>query len=189
MSSADEGEGCVSSPPPTLAGRIERLFAVHRPPYAPDRPWRNNEVVAACRADGRELSESHLSELRRGIKRNPTMKTLEALAWFFKIRVGYFVDSEVALEVEAELERRSASLDARLKEQRDALEAERSAALELQKAIRDSGVTKAAHRGLPGGARQRAQMMRALAQALLDPTDSEGPTDDSRGPAETETSE
>jgi len=164
---------------PTLAERLERLFAVSRPPHAPERPWRNNEVVAACKADGRELSESHLSELRRGVKRNPTMRTLEALAWFFGVRVGYFVDPEVAEEVERELDERASRLAAKVDEERRAQEEERAAALALQQAIRESGVTKAAHRAGGGrDRRQRASMMRALARALLEDEDGDvGPAE------------
>ncbi|MEK6443859.1 hypothetical protein [Pseudonocardia sp. T1-2H] len=164
----------ASGAPQTLATRLERLFEVHRPPHAPARRWRNNEVVAACRADGRELSESHLSELRRGVKRNPTMKTLEALAWFFDIRVGYFVDPEVAEEVERELDKRASHLESKLEADQKAQEDERQAALELQRALRTSGVTKTAHRGVAGEGvdrRERASMMRALARALLDDDD------------------
>jgi transcriptional regulator with XRE-family HTH domain len=154
---------------PTLAERLDRLFEVSRPPHAPERCWRNNEVVAACKADGRELSESHLSELRRGIKRNPTMRTLEALAWFFDVRVGYFVDPDVAREVERELDERAARLASKVEEERRAQEEERDAALALQKAIRESGVTKTAHRAGDGrNRRQRASMMRALARALIE---------------------
>ncbi|MCF7547362.1 hypothetical protein [Pseudonocardia sp. WMMC193] len=162
----------------TLAQRLERLFDVNRPPHAPQRPWRNNEVVAACRAEGREISESHLSELRRGVKRNPTMRTLEALSWFFDVRIGYFVDPDVAEQVDRELDERAAQLESHIAAERAAQEEERAAALELQKALRASGVTKAAHRGASGGgadSRERASMMRALARALLD--DDEGAAD------------
>lgn len=101
----------MASPPPTLSGRIERLFEVSRPPHAPDRMWRNSEVVAACRAAGLDLSESHLSELRRGIKSNPTRKTLDALAWFFEVRVGWFLDDELAMEIEQQLIERAERLE------------------------------------------------------------------------------
>jgi transcriptional regulator with XRE-family HTH domain len=164
----------TSGEPRTLAERLERLFDVHRPPHAPERRWRNNEVVAACRADGRELSESHLSELRRGVKRNPTMRTLEALSWFFDVRTGYFVDSDVAAQVERELDERAATLENRLVAEREAQDEERAAAVELQQALRASGVTKTAHRGVSGSdveRRERVSMMRALARALRDDED------------------
>jgi hypothetical protein len=102
------------------------------------------------------------------------MKTLEALAWFFDIRVGYFVDPEVAEEVERELDKRASHLESKLEADRKAQEDERQAALELQRALRTSGVTKTAHRGVAGEGvdrRERASMMRALARALLDDDD------------------
>ncbi|GAY12566.1 hypothetical protein TOK_1054 [Pseudonocardia sp. N23] len=97
------------------------------------------------------------------------MRTLDALAWFFDVRVGYFVDPDVAREVERELDERAARLASKVEEERRAQEEERDAALALQKAIRESGVTKAAHRAGDGrNRRQRASMMRALARALIE---------------------
>ena len=169
VSDMDEGEvGRMASPPTTLSGRIERLFAVSRPPHAPDRMWRNSEVVAACRTAGRDLSESHLSELRRGVKSNPTTKTLEALAWFFEVRVGWFIDDELAKTIEQQLIERAERSDQLIAEAKEAQKQEREAALELQRALRHSGVTRVAHRGAGGNPRERANMMRALARALLE---------------------
>lgn len=171
----EKDEGAASgSLPTTLAGRIERVFQVSRPPKAPHRPWQNKEVVAACRAAGHELSESHLSELRRGIKTNPTARTLEALGWFFGVRSAYFIDDEVAAQAEPQLKTRSAELAAKLVEVEEGERAEREAALELQQALKASGVTRTAHRGGSGNAHERAKMMRALAKALLDDDEQPG---------------
>lgn len=158
------------SPPPSLQGRINRLFDVIRPPRALDRPYHNKEVVAACKQSGRDISESHLSELRRGIKENPTLRILEALAWFFNVRVGYFTDPATAAEVEVELAVEESQLQAKLEAQREAQQDLAEAALELQRAIRTSGVTKTAHRATTGSAdaRERAAMMRALARIILE---------------------
>lgn len=164
--------GPTPGAPSSLAARIERLFEVNRPSQHPERQWRNSEVVAACRANGRDMSESHLSELRRGIKANPTTKTLDALAWFFGVRTGYLIDDDVA-EDEGELDRRAEKLAATLAEQEEIRAQEREAAHELQKALRVSGVTKLAHRGSSGSSRERAAMMRALAKALLDDPDAD----------------
>ncbi|WP_308820040.1 hypothetical protein [Pseudonocardia alni] len=165
----EKGNGVAGeSLPRTLADRIDRVFQVSRPPSAPNRPWRNKEVVAACRAAGYELSESHLSELRRGIKTNPTARTLEALGWFFGVRSAYFIDDEVAAQAEPQLAARSAELAVKLAEMEEGERAEREAALELQQALKASGVTRTAHRGGSANAQERAKMMRALARALLD---------------------
>lgn len=156
--------------PETLGGRINRLFDVMRPPETPTRPWTNREVVVACRGHGLELSESHLSELRRGVKTNPTMRTISALAWFFDVRTGYFTDPAVAIEVEQDLARRHAELQAALDAERSAQQDVLEASKELQQAMRASGVLKVSHRGVRNvaAAREQASMMRALAQALLE---------------------
>jgi transcriptional regulator with XRE-family HTH domain len=159
--------------PSVLKDRIERLFEITRPAASPNRRWRNSEVVAACRSQGYDLSESHLSELRRGVKSNPTMKTLNALAWFFGVRVGYFVDEWVGAETEDELLKRERDLAAALSEAREIESLEREAARDLQRALRESGVTKVAHRGSAGSTRERAKMMQALAKALSDESDDE----------------
>lgn len=151
--------------PSTLTDKLARLFAVLRPPDEPHRPWRNNEVVAACRGAGREMSESHLSELRRGIKQNPTPRVLATLAWFFDVPVGYFTDPDVAAEVEMQLAAREAAL---LTEQ-DAAQEAAAAQQELQGTLQRMGVKKMAHRGVGAATnRERAAMMRRLNAALLE---------------------
>jgi 3-hydroxyisobutyrate dehydrogenase-like beta-hydroxyacid dehydrogenase len=129
--------------------------------------------VAACKDSGRDISESHLSELRRGVKENPTLRILEALSWFFQVRVGYFTDPDTAAAVEVELAVREAQLRAKQESQRDAQLDMVQAARELQAAIRTSGVTKTAHRATAAGAdaRERAAMMRALARIILEDDD------------------
>ena len=65
------------------------------------------------RARGTDLSASHLSELRRGIKTNPTLRVLQGLADFFQVRVSYFFDDSTAVDQTlAELELRVAMRDA-----------------------------------------------------------------------------
>ena len=181
-------------PPASLSGRIDRLFAVNHPPEEPHRPYRNREILDACKAKVREMttrqpdeaaqfteiSESHLSELRRGIK-NPSRRTLRTLAAVFDVPVQYldFSDPAVAEEVEIVLAVREAELPARLEtEQRDQEEL-RAAARKLQQAIRTSGVTGMAHRATRGGMdpRQKAAMMRALADVILDDEDDEDDLD------------
>jgi len=154
----------------SLHGRINRLFEVNHHPADPEREYKNREVVEACRADGRDMSESHLSELRRGVKTNPTLRVLDNLAWFFQVRSGYFTDPQAAAEVELELAVREARLNAKLKADREAREDLAAAARELQQAIRSSGVTKTAHRATSTrmDSREQAAMMRALAQVIRD---------------------
>ncbi len=99
----------------SIAERLNRLFAAVRPAGV-DREYQGKEVVAAIRGAGGEMSESYLSELRRGIKPNPTIRHLDGLADFFGVRLGYFTDDLVAEEVEAELELRVAMRKADVKD-------------------------------------------------------------------------
>lgn len=155
--------------PMTLSDRLNRLFEVRRPVDAPERAYTNREVVTASKAAGFELSESHLSELRRGVKQNPTLRTLQVVAAFFQVPVGYFTDAEIPAEVDRELTEQAERLATTLAANAAAQDELRAATLELQQAMRESGVTKTAHRGMVDArtAREQASMMRALARALV----------------------
>ena len=100
----------------TVADKINHLFDVVRPDGG-GREYTGREVVAEIVDRGGELSASHLSELRRGIKTNPTLRVLDGLARFFDVRVAYFTDDPRAVEeVEAELELRAAMRDAQVQD-------------------------------------------------------------------------
>ncbi|MFC0107490.1 hypothetical protein [Kibdelosporangium aridum] len=175
----DEQPHAAAQPPGSLGAQLNRLFEVLRPAGSPDRTFTNREVVTACRAEGWDLSESHLSELRRGVKQNPTLRTLKAVAWFFDVPVGYFTDPAVTAEVERGLVEREQRLHEQLAESRQAQDELRNAAKELQEALRASGVTRTARRDAAGNARtarEQASMMRALAKALVDDDDEDDGT-------------
>lgn len=100
----------------TVADKINHLFDVVRPDGG-SREYTGREVVAEIADRGGELSASHLSELRRGIKTNPTLRVLDGLARFFDVRVAYFTDDARAVEeVEAELALRAAMRDAQVQD-------------------------------------------------------------------------
>lgn len=100
----------------SLAAKLDHLFAVVRSPCG-GREYTGREVVAAVNAAGTDLSASHLSELRRGVKTNPTVRVLEGLAAFFGVRTAYLLDDPQAVEeVEAELELRRAMADTRVRD-------------------------------------------------------------------------
>lgn len=167
----DQGlQGGAPTPPPTLQGRINRLFEVCRPPGEPAREYQNKEVAAAVRAAGREISESHLSELRRGVRDNPTVRVLDTLAWFFEVRPGYFIDPQAAAEVEVELAAKEGQLRAELQAQAEVDELER----ELRDAMARSGVTGVARRTGGMTSRDRAKMMRLLIDVLRQDASEEG---------------
>lgn len=106
----------ASGPRNTIADKINYLFRVVRPP-GEDREYTGREVVAAISAAGGKISASHLSELRRGVKSNPTVRVLDGLAQFFGVRVAYFVDDQgIVEEVESELELRAAMRDAQVRD-------------------------------------------------------------------------
>jgi transcriptional regulator with XRE-family HTH domain len=166
----------MSDRPDSLSAQLNRLFEALRPPDSPERAFTNREVVTACRAEGWDMSESHLSELRRGVKQNPTLRTLKAVAWFFDVPVGYFTDPEVTAEVDRTLAERERRLRQQLDESRAAQDELRNAAKELQDALRASGVTRTARRDAAGNARtarEQASMMRALAKALVEDDEDE----------------
>lgn len=102
---SDVATDAVSS----FATRLQRLFTTCVEPTS-GRPWRNSEIVRRCSTLGHELSESHLSELRRGIKNNPTVHTVSGLAKAFGVPLGYFTDSHVFATVDARLTDRLAVL-------------------------------------------------------------------------------
>ncbi|GAA3438548.1 helix-turn-helix domain-containing protein [Kutzneria kofuensis] len=156
-----------------LSDRLNRLFDVRRPADSPEHAYTNREVVTGCKAAGFELSESHLSELRRGVKQNPTLRTLQAIASFFQVQVGYFTDAVIPADIDRELTAQADRLAKTLAANQAAQDELRAATQELQQAMRDSGVTKMAHRGMVDArtAREQASMMRALAKALIDVDD------------------
>lgn len=53
---------------------------------------------------GGHVSPSLLSMLRSGKRRNPSMKTLEAIAVFFGVPMTYFFDDEVVVQLDKQFE-------------------------------------------------------------------------------------
>lgn len=101
----------------TFADRINYLFATHRPDDAEEQEYTGKYVVGALRAATTDISESHLSELRRGIKTNPTLRVLEGLAKFFDVRVGFLLgDPDATREVMSRVELRRAMRDAEVRD-------------------------------------------------------------------------
>jgi transcriptional regulator with XRE-family HTH domain len=86
----------------SLADRLDHLFATVHP--AGRGPYSNEEVAAAIREQGGEISGTYIWQLRKGKKDNPTKKHLEALAGFFGVPVVYFFEAAAARQVGAELE-------------------------------------------------------------------------------------
>lgn len=80
-----------TGPGDTFKDRLNYLFETQRD--ANGAPFTNRAVLAAINESGREarFSAGYLSELRRGIKDNPTIKHVEALAGVFGVDPSYFL--------------------------------------------------------------------------------------------------
>ncbi|WP_224392850.1 helix-turn-helix domain-containing protein [Pseudonocardia sp. ICBG1293] len=99
-----------------LTARLNYLFE-HVRPEGEDRRYSGRELVAAVNEADVELSESYLSQLRRGMTGNPTLRVLKGIADFFGVRVGYLLDDPEAVRaVEAQISLRAAMRDAQVQD-------------------------------------------------------------------------
>ncbi len=100
----DAARGGTAVPgPATVAARLDRLFTMVTRPDGSEFSYREvAEAIAA--AGGPTISASYIWQLRTGGKDNPTKKHMEALATFFGVPAGYFLQAEAEAEaVEAEV--------------------------------------------------------------------------------------
>jgi tetratricopeptide (TPR) repeat protein/transcriptional regulator with XRE-family HTH domain len=92
------GEEC---PPATsLAAKIDRLFRTTHPPGSTGEYTYEQVAAAIAERGGPTISASYLYLLRRGLRDNPTKRHLEALAGFFGVPAGYFLDTADPAEAE-----------------------------------------------------------------------------------------
>ncbi|WUI04128.1 helix-turn-helix domain-containing protein [Spirillospora sp. NBC_00431] len=91
------------SPCSRLAEKIEWLIDHMWPPDI-ELVTSDAEIakVVALRT-GEEISRSTIWKLRTGRQPNPTLRTLNAIATFFKVPIGYFGDDGTAEAVEDQL--------------------------------------------------------------------------------------
>ncbi|MBB5083945.1 helix-turn-helix domain-containing protein [Nonomuraea endophytica] len=73
----------------SFADKLNLLFETVRPRDA-HREYTNSEVAAAT-----DVSASYIGYLRKGVRDNPSVETIQALARFFEVRPSYFVDEDV----------------------------------------------------------------------------------------------
>lgn len=98
-------------PARTLAEKLDRLFRTMHPRHRGEYSYK--EVADAIAASGGPtISATYLWELRTGRKDNPTVRHVEALAQFFGVPPAYFLDEEVAGQIDTELELLRALRDA-----------------------------------------------------------------------------
>jgi transcriptional regulator with XRE-family HTH domain len=83
----------------SLGEKIEWLIQNMWPPGAPPPKTNADAAAAITRATGEEMSSTSIWKLRTGRGDNPTLKTLTALASFFKVPIGYFGEGEEAESV------------------------------------------------------------------------------------------
>ncbi|MGK5546584.1 helix-turn-helix domain-containing protein [Streptomyces sp. URMC 127] len=91
----------MSSGPNALADRLNHLFRTVHPRGR--RPYSNEEVAEAIRAEGGDISRQYIAYLRNGQRNNPRLHHLKALAKFFGVNAGYFFDDDEAARTDAKL--------------------------------------------------------------------------------------
>lgn len=85
-----------------LASRLSKLFEVMR--KAGTAPLSNAAAAAAItKKTGVSISPAYLWQLRSGVKRNPTVAHLRAIAEFFGVPASYLIDRNTDPAIEAQL--------------------------------------------------------------------------------------
>jgi transcriptional regulator with XRE-family HTH domain len=122
-----------------LAAKLNRLVGTVHP--AGRGPYTNEEIAAAVRADGVDLTHSAVSAWRRGTRDNPSFRHLAALAKFFGVPVAYFCDDAESARVDEQLDLVAAWRDAQVRaiamRAGELSEAGRAALLEMAIRVRD----------------------------------------------------
>ncbi|MEZ0351035.1 helix-turn-helix domain-containing protein [Mycobacterium sp. pR1184] len=93
-------EGQVSTT--DLADKLNKLFEVM---HSPSEPVLSNAAAAEAITEktGVSISPAYLWQLRSGLKTNPTVAHLRAIAEFFGVSASYLIDAEVDEHLEAQL--------------------------------------------------------------------------------------
>ena len=88
----------------SFAQKLEHLFATVHPRGR--KPYTLDEVASGIAERGDEpISANYIWMLRKGIRDNPTIKTVEGLAHFFGVPPAYFLgDGDLAERVDSQLE-------------------------------------------------------------------------------------
>lgn len=86
----------------SFADLLNHLFAVMTKPDGAE--YSNDEVSSTLREQGEQISASYLWQLRKSKKDNPTRRHMKALAQFFGVPGGYFLEDEVTDRVDQQLE-------------------------------------------------------------------------------------
>jgi transcriptional regulator with XRE-family HTH domain len=96
-------EGQSENASPTFAQRLDLLFrATH--PAGRDEVGYQEVADAVAAAGGPAVSSNYLYMLRTGRRSNPRMDLVRALARYFLVPAGYFIDDDVAESYTQQLE-------------------------------------------------------------------------------------
>ncbi|MFV2117040.1 helix-turn-helix domain-containing protein [Streptomyces sp. Act-28] len=99
----------------SIAEKLDRLFTAVGKRDSGEFSY--SAVADSIRKEqGVSISHTYIWQLRTGRRDNPTLQHLTALANFFGVPVAYFLDNEVAKEVDSELELLSALRNAGVSE-------------------------------------------------------------------------
>ena len=92
------GDGATSD----LAAKLNKLFEVMR---KPTQPQLSNAAAAEAitKATGVSISPAYIWQLRSGMKTNPTVQHLRAIAEFFGVPASYLIDRDTDEKTEAQL--------------------------------------------------------------------------------------
>lgn len=93
----------------TLADKLDHLFRTVHPGRG---EYSHEEVAAAIRARGVTISHTYIWQLRKGLRDNPTIRHLAALAGFFGVPAAYFINDADTARIDGELALLSALRDA-----------------------------------------------------------------------------
>lgn len=86
-----------------LAAKLKKLFEVMRKPSA--QPLSNAAAAAAITEQtGVSISPAYLWQLRSGMRTNPTVQHLRAIADFFGVPASYLIDRDSNPKIDKQLE-------------------------------------------------------------------------------------
>lgn len=106
-----EAAASESAEPSELSIKLNKLFDTMRKPSDP--PLSNAAAAdAITRKTGTPISAAYLWQLRTGVKTNPTVTHLRAIAQFFGVAPSYLVDPGIDPDIDAQLNLLQAMRDA-----------------------------------------------------------------------------
>ncbi|MEV7989596.1 hypothetical protein [Micromonospora sp. NPDC085948] len=127
-----QNEKPPSGPSPALISeRLQGLYVKHRPNHV----YTDAEVADALKAKGLRISAENIRKLRIGAHDNPTASTLTALAEFFGVGAGYFLDPA---PVNAKVQVMTRSIEQLSDGAREGIDAIIQSTLRMEQAARES---------------------------------------------------